>query len=541
MYPTYNFYLRPAMSIPPTYHRPIWLYILVAILLLPALLIHLGLPVLIDDEALRALVGLEMHYSGNYITPTVNGEFYYKKPPLYNWLLLGWLQLLGQQSEWAIRLPTVLCLLGYGATIYYFFQRQYTRQQALWAALMMLTCGRILFYDSMLGLIDVSYSWVVFTSFMVIYHQVERERWLRLFVLSYLLAAIGFLMKGLPSVVFQGATLLVWLAWQRKFWKLFTWQHLVGGGVFLLIVGGYYTIYHQYNSLENVFETLFTETTKRTVANHTVWRVVGHFFTFPFEVIYHFLPWTLLVLYFFRRGIRQQLTAAPFVMFSLLCFVANILVYWTAPKVYPRYLFMLVPLLFGVLAHLHTWHRRKNSWAYRTLYYLFGGSITVIALAAWSPLFLERTQAISSLWFKTIPLALLLAGLSYAYWQRWYPPILILVAALLTIRILFNFLVLPDRLANDYGADCRATTLSAAQASLGQPLFAYGDTEMQPTNTFYLMQVRKEIIPHHFDNFVPDALYIIDPELYPAVAHDTLTTFQVRHGKKTYHVGRLKD
>ena len=39
------------------------------------------------DEAIRSLVALEMKLSGNLITPTLHGEYYYNKPPLYNWIL----------------------------------------------------------------------------------------------------------------------------------------------------------------------------------------------------------------------------------------------------------------------------------------------------------------------------------------------------------------------------------------------------------------------------------------------------------------------
>jgi len=75
------------------------LYVLSILLLFPALLINLGLMTFIDDEGIRTLVALEMKLSGNYITPTLHGEFYYNKPPLFNWILLGYFKLLGQINE----------------------------------------------------------------------------------------------------------------------------------------------------------------------------------------------------------------------------------------------------------------------------------------------------------------------------------------------------------------------------------------------------------------------------------------------------------
>jgi len=516
-----------------------WLYALIAVLLLPALLINIGLPVLIDDEALRAMVAMEMKYSGNLITPTLNGEFYYKKPPVYNWILLAFFNLTGTINEWTVRLPTVGFLLAYAGTIFYFLRKHMEPFYALLAALMMVSCGRILFYDSMLGLIDISYSWLTFLSFMVIFHQFQKENWLKLFALSYLLAAVGFLMKGLPSVVFQGATLVAYFAYRRRFWKLFSWQHVLGGLVFITIVGGYYLAYSQYNGLDNVFATLFNESAKRTVVNYSIWSTIGHFLQFPFEMAYHFLPWSLMVMYLFRKNIRALLQENEFITFSLICFLINILVYWTAPKVHPRYVFMLAPLAFAVFAYLHKVHRQERSLAYRILYYLFGICCILITLGSLAPLFLERTQEATWLYAKIGFAFLLLSGLTYAYWARKGAPFLILIAVLLVVRIAFNWFVIPDRIANDYGEDCRSTTLAAAEATKEQELAVYKKTEMQPTNNFYLTKTREAIIPVHFDNFAPETLYIIQPKLYPELQYETIQEFKVRHGKQVYTVGRL--
>ena len=68
---------------------------LFVVLLLPALLINLGLMSFIDDEGIRSLVALEMRLSGNYMAPTMNGEWYYNKPPLFKWIRLGYYQVFG--------------------------------------------------------------------------------------------------------------------------------------------------------------------------------------------------------------------------------------------------------------------------------------------------------------------------------------------------------------------------------------------------------------------------------------------------------------
>ena len=244
----------------------------------------------IDDEGIRSLVALEMKLSGNYITPTLHSEFYYKKPPLYNWIILLSFQLTGVVNEFTARLPTIICLLGYAATVYYFFRQHYNANIAFINAFALITCGRILFWDSMLGLIDIGFAWVMFMLFMTVYHQYAKGRYWSLFLISYLLMAIGFMLKGLPAIVVQGFTLLAFFIYHKQFKKLFTIPHLAGGLLALFLLGVYYFIYHQHNSLQDVFTTLVSESSKRTAVEFGIRKTIIHLFTFPFEMVYHFLP-----------------------------------------------------------------------------------------------------------------------------------------------------------------------------------------------------------------------------------------------------------
>lgn len=527
------------LNIQSSTYRP-WLYAGILALLAPALLVNLGELAFIDDEGIRTLVALEMKLSGNYITPTLHGEYYYNKPPLWNWILLLFFELTGRINEFTARAPTVLCLLGYGATIYYFFRKHYSPKIAFLNAFFFITCGRVLFWDSLLALIDICFSWVTFTAFMVIYHQFRKENWLKLFLLSYLLTAAGFMMKGLPSVVFQGTTLLVYFAYRRRFWKLFSWQHILGGMAFLLIVGGYYLVYHQYNSLDNVFTTLFRESSKRTVVNYGIWNTIGHFFLFPFEMIYHFLPWSLMILYFLRRDVLARLRADSFITFNLITFLANILIYWTSPEVYPRYLLMLAPLIFSAYIYLHPIHEKENTWQYRLINGLFLLFCISASLMAFAPLFIERPEGVPNRYVMSLAVGLTLCGLTYLYWRRREERLLVMIAVLITFRIGFNWFVLPDRNNNDFGDLCRQTSIEAGERFRDREMAIYRQTLMQPTNSFYLTNARGKIIPRKNDNFGKDVLYIIDHHAYRELEYRKVDEIKVRHGKVTYDIGILK-
>lgn len=509
--------------------------------MVPALFINLGLLAFIDDEAIRSLVALEMKLSGNYIAPTLNGVFYYNKPPLYNWILLAFFEITGRINEWTARIPTVLCLLGYAATIYYFFRKHYDRHFAFLNALVLVTCGRILFWDSMLGLIDICFSWITFSAFMVIYHQFQKGQWYRMFLWSYLLTAAGFMMKGLPAVVFQGTTLFVYFVYRGQFKRLFSWAHVLGGLAALMIVGSYYLVYDHYNSLENVFSTLFTESSKRTVVRFGIWNTIVHFFTFPFEMIYHFLPWSVLIVHFIKKGVLKEIRQDAFITFNLLVFLSNILIYWTSPEVYPRYLLMLAPPLFSVFIYLHFLHKAQRSWTYIAVdrFYLL---MCIIATLLWlMPLYLKQTQAVPGLYFKTTFLVIGLAFLTWLYQKQRERRLMILGIFLLLFRIGFDWFILPDRNVNDYGNVCREDSKRIGRQYATQPLFVLGETELQTTNAFYITNERGAIVPFVADtSYQKGAYYIIDPVKYRKhLPYQEVDSLRLRHGKLTFDIGKF--
>ena len=535
------FYICGQKVLTETTFKIHWAYYAIAIgLLFPALLINLGHLTFIDDEAIRALVALEMDLSGNLITPTLLGDYYFNKPPLFNWILLVFFKTYGTYNETMARIPTVIALFGYGATIYYYFKMHFSDHFAVLAAFIFITCGRILFWDSLLGLIDITFSWAMFTLFMVIYHRFEKKDWMGLFIISYLLTAIGFMLKGLPAIVFQGTTLLTYFLYRKQFKTLFHPAHFIGGFLFLGIIGAYYWAYIQYNDLDILVKTLFTESSKRTIVNYGLGRTILHFFAFPFEMIYHFLPWSLFIVYVLHRKSWTWIKSHSFVSFLAITFLANILVYWTSPEVYPRYLLMHAPLIFGLFLYLHDKHQVNQTNWFRYFYFLFLGVMVIISLGSFAPLFLPQTQSTSHLILKTLSLGLPLWVLTYAYFRYKKYALSLLVLFLIVFRIGFNWFVLPDRNKNDFGDLCRQSSIRVGTNYKDQPLAIYKETDMQPTNSFYLTNARGRIIRRQFNFDEYNGLIIIDPFKYPNTNYERIDSIKVRHGQLTYYIGKLK-
>src|SRR5512143_4302137 len=88
-------------------------------LVLALLLFRLGAtPLVGPDEPRYSRVAIEMHRAGEWVTPTLQGEPWLEKPPLFYWLAGGAFSILGE-TEAAARLPSVLAtLLLVGATAF---------------------------------------------------------------------------------------------------------------------------------------------------------------------------------------------------------------------------------------------------------------------------------------------------------------------------------------------------------------------------------------------------------------------------------------
>ena len=516
----------------------------VALLLLPALLTNLGMLAFLDDEGIRSLVALEMKLSGNYITPTLFGEFYYNKPPLYNWILLVFFELFGRFDEFTARLATVFFLLVYALTVWRIplsmrpkpsNQPAITNRQLptgnyhLLTALALITCGRILFWDSMLALIDICFSWVMYLMFMLIYREGERGRYSRMFVFSYAMAAIGFMLKGLPALVFLGIALLTYLLWQKNGRRIFIWGHVAGIGIFAFIVGGYYSFYAQSNGLEEVLRTLFHESAKRTFVKYGFGQTALHMFTFPFEMWYHFLPWTLLAIYFFRKNAWTLIRRNKFITWNLLVFFTTVIPYWSSVEVYPRYLLMQVPLVFSVFFYLHFQNRKEGSKLVRVVETVLFVPCLLTTAASLLPHFWEAVQHVPHLHLKAALLTVALAVFSWLYWRWQAHRMLVFVLVLLVVRMGFDWFLIPNRLQIDCATEVRTTTIEAAKLAGDHPVYILENSlGFQPITGFYFSRETGKIVRSKYKNFDLDARYIIKPGVYSESGYTELAKFRIK-------------
>lgn len=486
--------------------KPIHFFVLALVVSLPAYLINIGQLPFIDDEAIRALVAFEMIQKSDFITPTVGGEIYLKKPPLFNWLVAGSFKLFNSYEEFPVRMPMLFSLYLYTLAIFYFFKKEKSTELGVIAALMFLSTGRIIMYESLYGLIDLTFSFLTFLFFMVIYRAFNEGKMLKLFVLAYVLTAISFLLKGLPSIVFLGISLLVLFISHRKFKLLFFWQHFAGMALFVIIAGTYYLIYFMHNEvpIEDMVSVMFGESSRRTAIRFGFWQTILHLLSFPFEMIFHFLPWTLMILFLFTKGTIRKLRSRPFLNYLALIFIFNIIIYWSSPEVYPRYILMLIPLLFGISAYFYLELKKENHRFVKIIESIFGALLSLAAIGS-IVLFFVNIQGVSNQAIIATALFIALGIVATLYWKQIQNRIYWMVIGILILRIGFDLIAIPNRMFESEAVKGKEMTIAIAEKSAGSPLYFWWHPDRDPNGyygkrlttywlIYYLSITRDEII-----------------------------------------------
>src|SRR5258706_15738645 len=90
------------------------------------------------DEPRYASVGREMARSGDWITPRLDGQPWFEKPPLLYWMNAAG-QKLGFSDEWAARLPVALASLLFLLYFFGWVEREFSRRTAFAATAILAT------------------------------------------------------------------------------------------------------------------------------------------------------------------------------------------------------------------------------------------------------------------------------------------------------------------------------------------------------------------------------------------------------------------
>ncbi len=486
-----------------------WLWLSFGLVVV-GLFLFMGLQPLFLEEPRRAFIAMELLDNNNLWVPTQLGQPYYNKPPFFNWLLVLSAFICGGFSEWAMRLPTVFSTIGIALLIYGMGKRYVNQRFGLQAGLLSITSAGIFFYFSTLAEIDLFYSLLTLSLFFTIFHFDQKNQHYTLFLMVYLLTSIGFLTKGLPSLVFTALSLLTYFIYTRRFFHLFYPKHILGILLFFILTGGYYYIYAQYADPWPFLERLWGESSKRTLAGNGLTALLLHLLTFPINTWVDLLPGGILIIFIFRKNLYHAIQEHPFIRFCFWMALINIAVYWLSPGSRQRYIYMIYPLLSILL--LFAYHQEKDlqAWPHRFF------NIFLLVLCGLLVVGSIGISFIPDFYFLSyrIPLSVLGAvaflGLGYLFWRNKIPAIATLIITTALARIIFDLTILPQRDHDTDAQKARDTAIAIQQIVEEAPLYLYWPHQKTIINEFDI-----SFITVYYLDYLREGVLRYEPQKFP--------------------------
>jgi 4-amino-4-deoxy-L-arabinose transferase-like glycosyltransferase len=322
----------------------------VVVLCLALFFSYLGTrPLWNQDEGMHAATSKDMVVSGDWTTPTVNGEPFFDKPAFHNWLVALSFLTFGV-NEFAARFPNALLGLGCVLVTYLFGRRLYGPGAGLLGALVLATNAQF-FVLSRTVMHDMSLAFFVTLGlalwFVGYTKNAAEKRW---FLLSYAAFGGAMLAKGPIGVLLPGAVVFLFLLIRREL--RFIGRMSLGWGILigLAVAAPWYVMvslrnpdYLRYFFIELNFGSFLSETSHHPEPFHYyVPTLLGGFFPWSF-----FLPVALV-----RAWQRRAEDGHGGTLFSLLWVGFYFLFFSAAESKLATYVLPLFPPLALLVGRL---------------------------------------------------------------------------------------------------------------------------------------------------------------------------------------------
>lgn len=193
---------------------------------------HLGSNSLHDgDEAKFAFVTKEMIKSGDYITPHIQGEPYFGKPPLRFWLTSVLFRIFGT-SEWIIRFWSAAAAVGCVAFTCLIGRKLFGDSPGLWAGFALATSVQFVYeHCAKTGEMDALLLFLTVSSMYCVLKSDENPRFL---LIAFTLMGLASLTKNFAGFVPLGIS-VIYLSIAGKWKRLPLSTILLSFGIFLVV------------------------------------------------------------------------------------------------------------------------------------------------------------------------------------------------------------------------------------------------------------------------------------------------------------------
>ena len=201
----------------------------------------LSYPALFDiDEGMHAAMAKTMVLTGDWVTPVFNGEPFFDKPALSNWLVAASFLVFGF-TDFAARFPSAL--MGTGCVFLTFaIGRRFFGKNAGFLAALALATSLLLIILSRMVVYDVTFTFFTTLSLYFICDALFGSRRRSAFLAFHASVALAVLTKGLLGLAVPGLAIAVFLLWSRDFARIKEFRLVSGAVIIAAIVTPWYVL-----------------------------------------------------------------------------------------------------------------------------------------------------------------------------------------------------------------------------------------------------------------------------------------------------------
>ncbi len=327
-------------------------YLLLAVILLFSLVPYfwgLGKADIQDvDEAAYGEIAREMVVSGDWISPTLNGQPFDQHPPLVPWIMALSIKLLGA-TPLAVRLPNaLLALVGLWLT-YSIGRRVAGKEAGIMAALALVTAPayHLMVRDARLDMALMVF--IALSIWGVVSYLYEPKKYY--LVLAYIGAALAFLTKGPIGLVIPLLVVGVFIIMTRR-WNLIVRLGLPWGLVVIAVIllPWYWAMYRAHGS-DYLYVLFIIQNFKRFATTNYAGKSDPFFYLHTFA--WMFLPWIVALFWQLVRrfpalrrarfDLNRMSPQEPAPGLMTIWLVAPIILMSFSQTKLPQYIFFVLP------------------------------------------------------------------------------------------------------------------------------------------------------------------------------------------------------
>ncbi|MDA7014558.1 glycosyltransferase family 39 protein [Pseudomonas cerasi] len=302
-----------------------------------------------STEPRVAGIAMEMHLSGNWVTPKLNDQPFLEKPPMSVWLDAASIGVFGA-TPWAVRLASA-CAGLFSVLLLYSMLRRFGRPVFVaWVAAFMLATQASFWSNSRQVGEDALLTLCVSMALLGFFYASQRLRndescagaWL-LFVMGIALATLS---KGVLGLAMPGVVIFVWLVCESLQSKRIVLAHWLRPAMFTVLALVPLLVWlcflYGQGGTQSLKDVLWTNSVGRFSGS---FEEAGHYEPFHYyltKLPEAFLPWNVLV-YLGLWHFRKQLLANRYLLFFSLWLIAQFLLLSLASSKRMVYLMSLAP------------------------------------------------------------------------------------------------------------------------------------------------------------------------------------------------------